>query len=58
MRSHVKDDGFGQKHSDLLALIMLAAMMSVVGAGILYLSERVHAPAQARVIFTGPIAQL
>jgi hypothetical protein len=28
MCSHVKD-GYGQKHSDLLALIMLAAMVSV-----------------------------
>jgi hypothetical protein len=57
MRFHIKD-GYGQKHSDLLALIMLAAMVSVVGSGILYLSERVHAPAQTRMIFTGPIAPL
>ena len=57
MRFHIKD-GYGQKHSDLLALIMLAAMVSVVGSGILYLSERVHEPAQTRMIFTGPIAPL
>ena len=57
MRFHIKD-GYCQKHSDLLALIMLAAMVSVVGSGILYLSERVHAPAQTRMIFTGPIAPL
>jgi hypothetical protein len=57
MRFHVKD-GYGQKHIDLLALIMLAAMVSVVGSGILYLGERVHAPVQTRMIFTGPMAPL
>jgi hypothetical protein len=57
MRFHIKD-GYGQKHIDLLALIMLAAMVSVVGSGILYLGERVHAPAQMRIVFTGPMAPL
>jgi hypothetical protein len=57
MRFHIKG-GYGQKHSDLLALIMLAAMVSVVGSGILYLGERVHAPMQARMILTGPMAPL
>jgi membrane protein DedA with SNARE-associated domain len=57
MRLHIKD-GFGQKHIDLLALILLAAMVSVVGSGILYLGERVHAPLQARMIFTGPLPPL
>jgi hypothetical protein len=57
MRLHIKG-GYGQKHIDLLALIMLAAMVSVVGSGILYLGERVHAPAQMRIIFTGPMAPL
>jgi hypothetical protein len=57
MRFHLKD-GYGQKHIDLLALIMLAAMVSVVGSGILYLGERVHAPAQTRIVFTGPMAPL
>lgn len=57
MRFHIKD-GYGQKHIDLLALIMLAAMVSVVGSGILYLGERVHAPAQMRMVFTGPMAPL
>ena len=57
MRFHLKD-GYSQKHVDLLALIMLAAMVSVVGSGILYLGERVHAPAQSRMIFTGPMAPL
>jgi hypothetical protein len=55
--AHIKG-GYGQKHIDLLALIMLAAMVSVVGSGILYLGERVHAPAQMRIIFTGPMAPL
>jgi hypothetical protein len=57
MRFHIKD-GHSQKHIDLLALIMLAAMVSLVGSGILYLGERVHAPAQPRTIFTGPMAPL
>jgi hypothetical protein len=57
MRFHLKD-GHSQKHIDLLALIMLAAMVSVVGSGILYLGERVHAPVQTRMIFTGPMAPL
>jgi hypothetical protein len=57
MRFHIKD-GYGQKHIDLLALIVLAAMVSVVGSGILYLGERVHAPAQMRIVFTGPMAPL
>ena len=57
MRLHIKD-GFGQKHIDLLALIMLAAMVSVVGSGILYLGERIHAPAQTRMILTGPVPPL
>ena len=57
MRLHFKN-GYGQKHSDLLALIMLAAMVSVVGSGILYLGERIHAPAQTRMILTGPVPPL
>ncbi len=43
MRFHIKD-GYGQKHIDLLALIMLAAMVSVVGSGILYLGEKSTLP--------------
>jgi hypothetical protein len=57
MRFHIKD-GDSQKHHDLLALIMLAAMVAVVGSGILYLGERVHAPAQTRIVFTGPMPPL
>jgi hypothetical protein len=57
VRFHIKD-GYGQKHIDLLALIMLAAVVSVVGSGILYLGERVHAPLQTRMVLTGPMAPL
>jgi hypothetical protein len=57
MRFHIKD-GYSQKHSDLLALIMLAAVVSAVGSGILYLGERVHAPVQTRIVFTGPMPPL
>ena len=57
MRLHIKG-GYGQKHIDLLALVMLAAMVSVVGSGILYLGERIHAPAQTRMILTGPVPPL
>jgi len=57
VRLHIKD-GFGQKHSDLMALVMVAAMVSVVGSGILYLGERIHAPAQTRMILTGPVPPL
>jgi hypothetical protein len=57
MRFHIKH-GYGQKHLDLLALIMLVAIVSVVGSGILYLGERVHAPAQMRTVYSGPMAAL
>ena len=57
MRLHIKDR-FGQKHSDLMALVMVAAMVSVVGSGIFYLGERIHAPAQTRMILTGPVPPL
>jgi hypothetical protein len=33
---------------------MLAAMVFVMGSGILYLGQRVHAPEQTRMIVTGP----
>jgi hypothetical protein len=57
MRFHIKN-GYSQKHVDLLALIMLSAMVSLVGSGIPYLGERVHAPAQPSTIFTGPMVVL
>jgi hypothetical protein len=43
----------GQR-GDLAAIIMLAAMVCVLGSGMLYLAERVHAPEQTRMIDTGP----
>jgi hypothetical protein len=46
--------GYVQRHSDLLAILMLVAMVFVMGLGILYLGERVHAPEQTRMIDTGP----
>jgi hypothetical protein len=57
MRLHIKD-GFGQEHNDLMAIIMVAAMVSLVGSGILFLGERIHAPAQSRMILTGPVPPL
>jgi hypothetical protein len=42
----------GQR-SDLLVILMLAAMVCIIGAGLVYLGERVHAPEQTR-IDTGP----
>jgi hypothetical protein len=57
MRFHIKH-GYTQKHSDLLALLMLTAVVSAVGSGIFYLGERVHAPAQTRIVFTGPMPPL
>jgi hypothetical protein len=43
----------GQR-SDLLVILMLAAMVCVLGSGLVYLGERVHAPEQTRMIVTGP----
>jgi hypothetical protein len=44
--------GHGQR-SDLLVILMLAAMVCMMGSGLVYLGERVHAPEQTR-IDTGP----
>jgi hypothetical protein len=43
----------GQR-GDLLVILMLAAMVFVLGSGLVYLGERVHAPEQTRMIVTGP----
>ena len=43
----------GQR-SDLLVILMLAAMVCVMGAGLVYLGDRVHAPEQTRMIDFGP----
>jgi hypothetical protein len=44
---------YGQR-SDLLVILMLAAMVCVMGSGLVYLGERVHAPEQTRMIGSGP----
>jgi hypothetical protein len=41
------------EHSDLLVMLMLAAMICLLGSGLVYLGERVHAPEQTRMIDTG-----
>jgi hypothetical protein len=51
MRFRIKD-GDGQR-SFLLMILMLAAMVCVVGSGLVYLGKRVHAPEQSRLI-SGP----
>jgi hypothetical protein len=45
--------GRGQR-SYVLVILMLAAMVCVMGAGLVYLGERVHAPEQTRMIDSGP----
>ena len=52
MHLYVKS-GYLQRHSDLLAILAVVAIMFVVASGIYYLGEMVHAPMQAR-IFAGP----
>lgn len=46
-----------QKHSDLLAILSVVAIVFVVGSGIYYLGESVHARVQAR-IFAGPASTI
>ena len=40
--------------SDLVAILMLVAMVGILGSGVVYLGERVHAPEQTRMIDSGP----
>ena len=56
VRLHIKD-GYVQRHSDLLAILSVAAVMFLVGFGILCLGESVHVPAQTR-IFAGPVSTI
>jgi hypothetical protein len=56
VRLHIKG-GYVQKHSDLLAILSLVAIMFVVGSGIFYLSKSVHVPMQTR-IFAGPVSTI
>jgi hypothetical protein len=46
-----------ERHSDLLAILSVVAIMVVVGSGIYYLGESIHAPMQAR-IFAGPVSTI
>jgi hypothetical protein len=41
-------------NSDLIALLMLVATVSVLGSGILYLSGRVQALPQSNTLFSNP----
>ena len=52
MQLYIKS-GYVQRHSDLLAILSLVAIMFVVASGIYYLSKSVHVPMQTR-IFAGP----
>jgi hypothetical protein len=46
-----------ERHSDLLAILSVVAIMVVVGSGIYYLGESIHAPMQTR-IFAGPASTI
>jgi hypothetical protein len=41
-------------YGDLVATVMLAGMLCLLGSALIYLGERVHAPEQTRMIVTGP----
>jgi hypothetical protein len=49
--------GYLQRHSDLLAILSVVAIMFVVASGIYCLGERVHVPMQTR-IFAGPASTI
>jgi hypothetical protein len=49
--------GYLQRHSDLLPILSFVAITIVVGSGIYYLGERIHAPMQTR-IFAGPVSTI
>ena len=52
MRLRFNDDD--SQRGNMVVILMLAAMVCLLGAGFLYLTERVHAPEKARMIDTGP----
>jgi hypothetical protein len=56
MRLHIRG-GYVQRHSDLLAILSVVAIMVVVGSGIYYLGESIHVPMQTR-IFAGPASTI
>jgi hypothetical protein len=49
--------GYVQRHSDLLAILLLVAIMVLVGSAIFYLGESLHVPAHPR-IFAGPVSTM
>ena len=49
--------GYVQRHSDLLAILSLVAIMVLVGSAIFYLGESLHVPAHPR-IFAGPVSTM
>jgi hypothetical protein len=56
VRLYIKG-GYVQRHSDLLAILSLTAVMFLVGIGIFRLGESFHVPAQTR-IFAGPVSTM
>ena len=56
MRLHIRG-GCVERHSDLLAILSVVAIMVVVGSGIYYLGESIHVPMQTR-IFAGPASTI
>jgi hypothetical protein len=55
MRIHIHPSV--QRHSDLLSILSVVAIMFMVASGIYYLGESVHAPMKAR-IFAGPASTI
>jgi hypothetical protein len=49
--------GYIQRHSDMLAILSFVAIVLLVGSGIYYLGESIHAPMQVR-IFAGPVSTI
>jgi hypothetical protein len=47
-----KKNRFG--NPDPLVVLMLAALVCVLGSGMLYLGMRIHAPEESRMILKGP----
>jgi hypothetical protein len=53
---HVRD-GYVERHSEMLAIVSLVAIVFLVGSGIYYLGESIHAQVQPR-IFAGPVSTI
>jgi hypothetical protein len=46
-----------ERHSDMLAILSFVAIVFLVGSGIYYLSESIHAQVHPR-IFAGPVSAI